>query len=547
MTDQFIGRVLAEKYRVDSLIREGDFANFYHGTHLLMEKPVAIKILSPRAATRPDSVTRFANEARTVSRIFHQNILNVTDYGSDEFGMPFIVFEDAEGRTLKDAIENEGAFSPGRANKIIKQIASALAAAHKQGLTHMNLRSDNVLLKSSFGDGEEVKVFNFGLGRLNNADSAGMLPPSKAAYLSPEQSAGNAADERSDIYSLGIILYEMLSGHLPFSSNDSQELMAMHLEQLPPPLSDFGRNVPSGVEEVMLGSLAKNPDLRYQSVTAFAEDLDGATPAGAFSDEEGTVIQSRADALAGAKPENNIWKTAFIVLAGITLLGGGLIYMTQVKQTNPGTALATDANGQPVQPVNPSTGAVEQGLSNMSGYNPDLYGNSNTPGVIPGGDGYDPWSNPGRPPGGGAPSTSYGPGVPIYPVTPGQPGGPPVYIDPNTNSPFMMPDQGNIIVRVPVNSNVNTAPTPKTGKPAANSNTVVIPPANTAPANTTVKPPAANTAAPTEPKATPTPKTKAPKTPAKPPAEQPKPEPKPEAPPSATEKKPQSGKVQDTN
>ena len=130
MTDQFIGKVLAEKYQINSLIGEDAMGNFYHGTHLLMEKPVAVKILPKTLATDETIVKRFANEARTISRISHPNILNVTDYGSDKDGTVFIIYEEATGENLKEAIQRVGQFPLGRANHIVKEIASALAIAH---------------------------------------------------------------------------------------------------------------------------------------------------------------------------------------------------------------------------------------------------------------------------------------------------------------------------------------------------------------------------------------------------------------------------------
>ena len=145
MTDQFIGQILADKYQIDSLISEDNLGNYYHATHLLMEKPVAVKILSPALAVDETIVKRFATEARTVSRISHPNILNVTDYGSDKSGNVFIVYEDATGETLKDVMERAGKFSLERANHIVKQIASALSVAHANGIVHRNLMSDNIL------------------------------------------------------------------------------------------------------------------------------------------------------------------------------------------------------------------------------------------------------------------------------------------------------------------------------------------------------------------------------------------------------------------
>lgn len=510
MLDQFIGQVLADKYRIDSVLRDSGLGKIYRATHLLMDKPVTVKILAPALAVDENIVKRFSAEARTVSHISHPNILNVTDFGSDKNGAVFIVLEDATGETLKDALEREGTFSQTRAVRVARQIAAALSAAHAAAVVHHRLTSANVLLAHTTDEAEIVKVLDFGAVReANGFDEETDLEDLE--YLSPEQNSSvQETDERSDIYGLGVIFYEMLAGEVPFSAETSTALMLKQAEEPPVPLSAFRDDLPAYLEPIVLKALAKNPETRYQSAAEFADDLVNASKN--VSETETIIIPAEIE----DNKRNNLWKTAFVVLAGISLLAIGLIYAFSVKQTNPKTQMPTDVNGSPVQPLNPATGLNEQGLSNMQTFMPEMAGgNSNMmippmPNTLPGGDGYDPWARGGVPP----------PGAP-YPVAPGGQ----VYTIPGdaNGSQFMPGLDGYVLVPQITNTNTNTAnpkpsPTPK-GKPT---------PANTQPSPTT------NTQPPTETKPTPVPK------PAKP-TETPKPKP-----PASTEKRTQSGTEQDS-
>jgi serine/threonine protein kinase len=504
MTDQFIGEVLADKYRIDSVIRDGSLGKLYRGTQLLMDKPVAVKILSPALAVDQAIVKQFSTEVRTLSRLSHPNIPSVTDYGQDSRGAVFIVTEQPDGETLKNAVRREGQFSPERANRITQQIASAISAANANGVPHQNLTSENIFLSRTADGADFVKVLDF--GTVQTDEHAAFDNVKTVEYLSPERfSDASQVDARSDIYSLGIILYEMLAGEVPFTGENATDVMLKHAQEPPLSLSAFRSDLPNEIEMIVQRALAKIPENRYQSANELADALNRAT---VFATRVSPDAMPRA--LADDTPQNNLWKTAFIVLAGIAVLSGFFIYMTQVKQTNPATSLQTDANGSPVQPVNPATGASEQSLSNMGAY-PMQDGNINTmtpPGYIPGGDNYDPWARGGRPP----------------------TGAPPQYIPPtgqtydgnvNPGSQFM--DDGNTYMLVPktANTNVNTQPAKPKTSPTQAANT------QTAPANTK---PAANTTTPTEPKTTTTPNRQPPK-----PSEQPKPD-----------KPASSGKVQDS-
>lgn len=450
MSDQFIGKVLADKYRIDSLMRATDLGKIYHGTHLLMDKHVAVKILSPALAIDESIVKRFSAEARNISNLSHPNLLNVTDFGSDREGTVFIVFEDAEGESLKDVIQSEGGLTAARAVNLTKQIASALAAAHLKGIVHGNLNSENILLTAN----EEVKVLDLGLPKPENPIFDEENCSVRIQYFAPEQCADvSQTDARSDIYSLGVMFYEMLAGEVPFAAETPSNLMMKHAQEPPPPLSAFRQDLPAEIEPIILQMLAKNPDMRHQTAAELIDDLNRVE----------RHLAETETAAAAPVSNNNIWKTAFVVLAGISLLSVGLIWATSIKQTNP-TTLQTDANSQPVQPINPATGLNEQGLANIVPIQSDL-ANSNTmvvpPDTLGGSDTNPYWQNGTVPP--GAPQ-------PVYVAPPGN-----VTSVPPCGSQFM-PCDGVIIVPKENNTNVNVqvSPTPKTTK--------------TPPANTTAQP-----------------------------------------------------------
>ena len=449
MNKEFVGTTLLDKYEIKEMLRESDLESVYRGTDISSETPITIKILSPTLAIDKSIVERFSLEARVISRLSHPNLLNITDFDEDEDGNVFIIMEDIEGETLKSVIKREGALSPERAVRIAKQVATALSTIHDNGIIHKGLTSKNVLISQMADETDLAKVLDVGDFKREEDEEKDFEDTrilEDLAYLSPEQCAEETeVDERSDIYSLGIIFYEMLTGEVPFESDDAMALMFKHSQNAPPPFTAFRDDIPDELEMVTICALAKKPEARYQTADDFIEELDVALKEGG---QGNSIVIPKVDAaVASAGAKNNWWKTAFILLAGISLVSFGLIYWTNVKKTEPMTTSLFKEEGKPVQPLNPATGLSEQNIPNINNYdissldpNDPLINPTNNIGGNTGG--YDPWSNPGTPP----------KGSPTQPIGPG---GDYVTIDGNSTSPFNQEEQlydkdGNRIILVPV-------------------------------------------------------------------------------------------------
>lgn len=448
MSDRFINKVIADKYRIESYLGESRSGQLYRGTHLLIGSSVTVKILERGDVVDESAAAGFSAEAREVSKVAHPNVLNITDFGQDVDGTIFAVLEDPTGETLGQRIADEGQMMTTSAVRIVRQVLSALSAARSKGLAHGSLTSGKVLMVRVGDTGEIVKVFDIGAYNTIPRNSETPLDPEEMAYMAPELFIFRAKpDERSDVYSLGILLYEMLAGEKPFSGETENEMLQRHSQVPPPPLSAFREDVPEALESALIGALAKDPAKRYATFEEFGEALNLATG------DEG--ITENIVTPAAVQENNNVWKTAFIVLAGISVMALGLVLWTNSGQQDPGTVLRTDKDSQPVQPLNPATGITERtGLDAA----PKVL--SGDPEALPeeqGGDGYDPWANPGSPPA-GAP-------------TPIGPGGDYVTV-PENGSVFMPGDSGVVLVPkvVTPTPTPSSSPSPTPASPE-NSNT----------------------------------------------------------------------------
>jgi predicted Ser/Thr protein kinase len=266
-------RVLAGRYQLGPILGRGGMATVYRGTDLLLGRDVAVKVLSASAEADPDFVARFRREARAAASLNHPNVVSVFDTGSDG-DTHFIVMEYVEGATLAEVLREGGALAPRRAAEIAEAICTALEAAHERGLVHRDIKPGNVMVTPS-GD---VKVMDFGIAR--SAASESFTRPGTvlgtAWYLSPEQARGQPADARSDLYSVGCVLYEMLTGRPPFVGESPVAIAYQHVSERAPRLIRIDPEIPAALDAVARKALAKDPARRYQSARDMRAALDAA-------------------------------------------------------------------------------------------------------------------------------------------------------------------------------------------------------------------------------------------------------------------------------
>src|SRR5918996_3183222 len=262
-----VGELLAGRYELRSLLGRGGMAEVFRALDRRLGREVAVKVLSGHLLSDPRSVDRFQREGRTAAALNHPNVVDVYDAAS-EGDIHYMVMELVEGPTLAEIIEQEGQLPVPRALDIAGRVAAALQVAHDRGLVHHDVKPSNVLFDS---DGE-VKVADFGIARAASSDITTIqgTPP----YVAPEQARGGRADPRSDVYSLGCVLFEMLAGRPPFVGDGASSVIMQHLERPPPLVSDFRDDVPSHVDDVVRRALAKEPARRYQSAGEFRSDID---------------------------------------------------------------------------------------------------------------------------------------------------------------------------------------------------------------------------------------------------------------------------------
>ncbi len=260
--------ILAERYRLDRLLGHGGMAEVYAATDLAFDRRVAVKVPLPQYLGARGFAHRFRRAAEAAANISHPHIVAVLDRG-EQGGVPFLVMEQVDGTSLREALRFRS-FDTEQAVELCADVASALQHAHSLGIVHRDIKPDNILLSA---DGT-AKVVDFGLARLIDArQRVDTGPLGSAAYLSPEQASGDSLDARSDVYSLGIVLYELLTGARPFSAESPVAIALKHLNEPPPPPRRLNPAVPREVEAVVIRALAKDPRDRFQSMGELREAL----------------------------------------------------------------------------------------------------------------------------------------------------------------------------------------------------------------------------------------------------------------------------------
>jgi len=280
-----LGKVIAEKYRIDALIGSGGMANVYKACDLQEGRTVALKVLKEEHREDAEFLRRFEREARAVLSLSHPNIVQSYDVGVDENGVNFIVLEYVEGRTLKEHIAEKGSLSPKEAVYIASEVLEALEHAHECGIIHWDVKPQNVMI---YDDGKRIKLTDFGIARDAAATTrtfAGTNVIGSVHYISPEQAKGENVTAESDIYSCAIMVYEMLTGTVPFAGDNTVAIALKHLqEEMVPPMEVNGK-VSRAMSDVVMKGAAKEPELRYSSAGEFKNDLNRALkePNGRFA------------------------------------------------------------------------------------------------------------------------------------------------------------------------------------------------------------------------------------------------------------------------
>jgi serine/threonine protein kinase len=264
---------LAERYELGEPIGRGGMAKVFRATDTRLGRTVAIKVLAPEFARNQDFVQRFQREATAAARLNNPNIVGVYDSGSAG-DVHFMVMEYVEGRTLAEVLVQDGRLLPERAMEIADHVAQALTAAAAAGIVHRDIKPGNIMLTA---DGQ-VKVMDFGIARMDTGQTVAQTQAvmGTASYLSPEQAQGSPLDTRSDLYSLGVVLYEMLTGRPPFSGDTAVSVAMQHVQDSATPPSQVAAGVPPALDAVVMRALAKNPANRYQSAEEFRHDLEKA-------------------------------------------------------------------------------------------------------------------------------------------------------------------------------------------------------------------------------------------------------------------------------
>jgi serine/threonine protein kinase len=299
--------IIDEKYRLEQLIAHGGMGAVYRAMHLQLERLVAIKILRAEFLSDEKVAERFKREARAAARLKHPNVIAVYDFGLlPAGGGAYLVMELVEGRSLREEMGSNaarhGQMRPERAVALIRQVCAGVEAAHQRGIIHRDLKPDNIMIEASpeLGPGgETVKVLDFGIAKLKESGQTLQSLTDEGTfigtpnYISPEQCTSLPVDARSDVYSLGVILYEMLTGRVPFSGPNTSTVLLRHLQEPPAPPSRFRSDLGEALEKVALRALAKNPNQRFASAAQLAEHLAEAVRAPQRGVEEDPATRER--------------------------------------------------------------------------------------------------------------------------------------------------------------------------------------------------------------------------------------------------------------
>ncbi len=357
-----VGTTLAGCYEIMSVIGHGGMGVVYKARHQLMDRIVAIKMMKSQLISDTISVKRFQQEVKAYAKINHPHVITVFDFGVSPDGLPYIVMDYLEGHPLSDVIKKDGSVGVERAIRVLTQACEALAHAHKQGIVHRDLKPGNIVLIEYDGDPDFVKVVDFGVAKLMNAQEQRLTQTGEVCgspvYMSPEQCLGQEMDLRSDIYSMGIVIYETVTGKLPLIGRTMVDTMAKQVSEMPPPFAKIRPDIyiPERLQSVVFKAMSKEPAQRHQTMDELREDLEKAIPKPA---RPSTLRQVEPFKAAEEVVSSGISRTSLILgaVVSFSMLAGGLTLYTMLeKNFDPGrhpTAVAS-----PEQKVDPAKTAT---------------------------------------------------------------------------------------------------------------------------------------------------------------------------------------------
>ncbi len=359
-----VGQVIADRYHVMKKLGEGGMGQVYLAEHVKMGRKSAIKVMNPSLMHDPEAIARFNREAGNASKITHPNVCAVYDFGETPDGLIYLAMEFVEGEPLTDALERDGALPLPRATAIFKQTADALQAAHDLGIVHRDLKPDNIMLARGRDGSDVVKVVDFGIAKAVGGDEAGQkvtktgLVVGTPEFMSPEQLSGDRLDGRSDLYSLALVYFRMLTSQLPFQADTVQETMIKRLTDEPKKLAEVRPDLqfPSGLQPVLDAALSRTPAERYQTVAKFADDVLGVVQLvratrGGVAPATREVVEGRTQLLdshetkaqaarRAAKPKRSLVPVLVGVVAVLAAGGGGWVLFGRNTSAAPNDSTA---------------------------------------------------------------------------------------------------------------------------------------------------------------------------------------------------------------
>ncbi len=295
--DPLLGAIIARKFKIEKVLGVGGMGKVYKARQLALDKAVVVKVLHDQFRDDPQLVQRFQREARAASRLNHPNSIQIIDFGQDEGGVVFMAMEFLNGQDLFALLKKEGALEPGRVAKVMIQVCSALAEAHEMNVIHRDLKPENIMIEDRRGQRDFVKVLDFGIAKIQDPADTGGQALTQAGmvcgtpeYMSPEQARGLALDPRSDLYSLGVIMYQLSTGELPFTADTPIGIVTKHILEKPIPPRQKRPQVPEELERIILKAMEKEPAGRFNTVVEMGEALEAFGRSLPFTGTGGFVV-----------------------------------------------------------------------------------------------------------------------------------------------------------------------------------------------------------------------------------------------------------------